>query len=104
MTENIVNVVKKYGKEMVGYGNEYNFIGESEIPVTITLAEYRNLVRAGAEAEKQKALSENYELRREIDSLNKKVSNLLDKIAELTNTGNIEVVNINGERMDKVGE
>lgn len=46
-------MVKKYGKEVLGYSdNRLNFKGEDELMVTITLEEYRNLIEAKAKSER----------------------------------------------------
>lgn len=58
-------------KKEIGYGTENNFLGESEITVTITLAEYRNLVafKAQYEGEINKKALQIFEKNKEIDKL-----------------------------------
>ena len=58
-------------KKEIGCGTENNFLGESEITVTITLAEYRNLVafKAQYEGEINKKALQIFEKNKEIDKL-----------------------------------
>lgn len=63
--------------KMGGYGcNNDDFAGEREIMVTITLAEYRNLVKGAAEAEKKEAQSKVWELKAECSELKKELEHL----------------------------
>jgi len=70
---------KKYGKEMLDYQNSNNFVGESELTVTITLAEYRQLVKdvatrdSAVDAERTKV----YQRDAEIANLRNRIESLL---------------------------
>lgn len=74
-----------FKKETDGYGEssrDNDFAGESEIMVTITLHEYRDLVRSSAKhtEELRKKGEEAYKARRERDAANAKLQGILDKL------------------------
>ena len=79
MEENKVDVI--LSKKMDGYynGNLNNFTTRDELVVTITLNEYRELIKASAvaESEKLKLQSENYDLRRQVNELSVKLNELV---------------------------
>lgn len=53
MSENLLDRTVKVGKETINYGdNRKDFIAPCEIMVTITLAEYRELVEKNAKSDK----------------------------------------------------
>ena len=71
---------KKYGKEMTGYGeNKLDYISQDEITVTITLAEYRELVEKNAtrHQEIEKINAKMNEKDREIQRLKDKIERML---------------------------
>ena len=82
MEENKVDVI--LNKKLDGYhtGELNNFTTRDELVVTITLNEYRELVKSKAvsENEIQKARGETYALRTENGKLQAKVRELLDKL------------------------
>ena len=68
-----------------------NFVGESEITVTITLEEYRNLITTAVrneysnkELDYWKYYNENLELKKQIEQLNIRVQVLQEQICEMT--------------------
>ena len=87
MEENKINVI--LDKKLDGYNtdNLNNFTTGAELVVTITLNEYRELVKAKAisDNEIQKLRLETYELRSERDKLQGKVRELLDKMYSAEN-------------------
>lgn len=90
---NEVNVV--LDKKIDGYGVDaklQNFIAPQEITVTITLAEYRELVTkvATRDADVSKAESDRYERNKKIEALEKENAELKAKIYELQNPTAIE--------------
>lgn len=74
------NMVKKYGKEMLdNWGNDRNdFIADNEVTVTITLREYRELVKSHAvkEADVNRANRRSVELEEENKALKKELDYL----------------------------
>ena len=100
----------KFGKEIEGYGNEGkldNYLADREISVTITLNEYRNLVITKAtyddrikksedecrdyrlknqelEADISKLKAENFDLKKEVETLQKRLVALETKTEETT--------------------
>lgn len=71
---------KKYGKEMIGYGeNKHDYVSQDEITVTITLAEYRELVEKNAtrHQEIEKINAKMNEKDREIQRLKDKIERML---------------------------
>lgn len=76
MSETIKSEPVYYTKDFDGYTqSENNFVANQELTVTITLNEYRDLVKANseAEAEVRKAKSDAYAARREADDLKAKL-------------------------------
>lgn len=79
--------VYKFGKEMLGYDdNRLNYIGEKEITVTITLAEYRRLVEEVAckKLHIEKANSDKYSRESENKRLIEENNTLKAELYELT--------------------
>lgn len=77
--EQTMNVNQKYGKE-VGYNeNRHDYVADGEIMITITLAEYRELVKnlATKEAELSHANSDLASKELEICNLKIKIERLL---------------------------
>lgn len=73
-------IQKKYGKEMIGYcENKHDYIGQDEITVTITLAEYRDLVEKNAARQQEinKINDKVNEKDREIQRLKEKIERML---------------------------
>lgn len=78
---------KKYGKEMISYNDVSNdYVGDNELTVTITLNEYRSLVKgiATKEADISKVRSELYKKDQEIQVLKEKLE------ATLFNKANVQ--------------
>ena len=91
---NEVNVV--LDKKLDGYGVDaklQNFIAPQEITVTITLAEYRELVTkvATRDADVKKAEDDRYERNKKIEALEKEVCELKAKIYSLQNPEEDEI-------------
>lgn len=91
---NEVNVV--LDKKIDGYGVDaklQNFIAPQEITVTITLAEYRELVTkvATRDADVKKAEDDRYERGKKIEALEKEVCELKAKIYSLQNPEEDEI-------------
>ena len=91
---NEVNVV--LDKKLDGYSADaklQNFIAPQEITVTITLAEYRELVTkvATRDADIKKAEDDKYERYKKIEALEKEVCELKSKIYELQNPEEDEI-------------
>ena len=89
MENTVVNNVV-LDKKLDGYGADaklQNFIAPQEITVTITLAEYRELVTkvATRDADVSKAENDRYERNRKIEALEKENAELKAKIYELQN-------------------
>lgn len=63
--------------------DNYNYVTNGQIMVTITLAEYRELVRGKADDEVSKARSERYDLVKERDELKKQVADLQKQLNDL---------------------
>ena len=89
MENTVVNNVV-LDKKLDGYGVDsklQNFIAPQEITVTITLAEYRELVTkvATRDADVSKAENDRYERNRKIEALEKENAELRAKIYELQN-------------------
>lgn len=75
-----------YTKDFGGYNNnEDNFVAEQEITVTITLSEYRKLIKENAVSDKEisKKNSELYDLERKHRELNDEMSKLKEKLFDL---------------------
>lgn len=72
-------------KKECDYGKCNNFVGESEITVTITLNEYRDLVteKATKDSDIAKAEENKYERENENSNLKKENNNLRNENAEL---------------------
>ena len=81
---------QEFGKKVENYGeNIRNYQAEGEIMVTITLAEYRELVEAKAKGDARwseeydgrlKAQSEMQKLKQELDEANKAITALTSKL------------------------
>ena len=72
-------------KKIEGYSNEKdNFVVPQELTVTITLNEYRGLIKENAlkEHDIDKVKSDNWKLKSRIDELEKKNKELLEKLSE----------------------
>lgn len=72
--------VKKYGKETLDYGtNKHDFVADDELTVTITLSEYRELVKSVAtkESDIAKATSATMAKEAEIRKLKEQIDRLL---------------------------
>lgn len=67
--------------EYSGFG-KHDYVINGEITVTVTLAEYRQLLTAHARAEANEANSKCYALRQEIDGLKKELTAANKQIAE----------------------
>ena len=85
---NIVNTV--LDKKLDGYMSSsdlHNFIAPQEITVTITISEYRELVRkvATRDADIANAESDKYERNKKIEELAKENAELKSKLYELQN-------------------
>ena len=83
---NVTNVV--LDKKIEGYSFEKNdFIAPQEITITITLAEYRELVKkvATRDADIDKANADKYKRENEIKELTEEVAELKAKLYELQN-------------------
>ena len=92
MENTVVNNVV-LDKKMDGYYFESNnFIAPQEITITITLAEYRELVKkvATSDADINKANADKYERNNEIMKLKEEVSNLKAKLYELQNPNSVK--------------
>lgn len=86
MAESVVITSHILGKKMESYSfDSKNYVAEGELTITITLAEYRDLVKAvatkqhdidQANADKYKRDSENKMLKEEVDSLRTKLFEL----------------------------
>lgn len=87
--EEVKNVVidhqlKEQSEDKYGYKNEpINYVSQGQIMVTITLAEYRSLVKSNAEKEVSEARSKTYEVQRERDELKKEVADLRKQLSDL---------------------
>lgn len=89
MENTVVNNVV-LDKKLDGYVSSselHNFIAPQEITVTITISEYRELVKkvATAQTDIDKAESDRYERNRKIEALEKENAELKAKIYELQN-------------------
>lgn len=69
----------KYGR----YALDRDYVRNGQIMVTITLAEYRDLVRKNADDEVNKERSARYEISRERDELKKQVEELRKQLNDL---------------------
>ena len=88
MSEQTANQPVFYTKDFGTYSNsENNFVANQELTVTVTLNEYRELVKevALADAKNQKANSEKYDAQRDVERLTKENTELKTKIYELQN-------------------
>lgn len=65
------------------WNEKHNFVGEGEITVTITLAEYRELVKEVAKKDKDidEAKMKRYEAEKKAEAINAKLNAFLDKLA-----------------------
>lgn len=63
--------------------NKLDFVSNGQIMVTITLGEYRQLVKAKAEHEANEARSKTYALEKERDSLKKVIEDLQKQLNDL---------------------
>lgn len=75
-----------YTKEFGSYNNsENNIVVNQELTVTITLNEYRELIKqvAMADSKIQEAYSEKYDAQRDVKHLSEENSNLKSEIYEL---------------------
>lgn len=86
MTDSVNVTSTVLGKKMEHYGwEEKNYVAENELTITITLAEYRDLIASNAtkqhdiamaNEDKYKRESENRMLKEEVDSLRAKIYEL----------------------------
>lgn len=87
--EEVKNVVidpllKDQTDDKYGYRNEpINYVNQGQIMVTITLAEYRSLVKANAETAVNEARNKTYEVQKERDDLKKQVESLQKQLDDL---------------------
>ena len=83
--ESNVNVVLANKMDEWGYDNKSNLIAEGELTVTITLHEYRELVKQNAISDSKisELRDENYDLKKKVDELEKKNNKLAEDYAEL---------------------
>ena len=71
-----------------GYSRESNkndFVANGQIMVTITLAEYRSLVKGNSDAVVSEAKSKQYNAEKERDQLKKQIEELNKQLSELKN-------------------
>ena len=70
-------------EKKVTWGEKHNFVAEDEITVTITLAEYRELVKEVARKDKDidQARQIRYEAEKKAEAANAKLNAFLDKLA-----------------------
>ena len=71
-----------------GYGRESNkndFVANGQIMVTITLAEYRSLVKGNSDAVVSEAKSKQFHAEQERDQLKKQIEELNKQLSELKN-------------------
>ena len=73
-----------FKKEVCWGEGKYNFIAEDEITVTITLDEYRNLVKESArhQEELRKVNEARYEAEKKANALREKLDKLLEATKE----------------------
>lgn len=72
--------VCKFGKEMVSYADErHDYVGDHEITITITLSEYRDLVKKNAVADEKYV-----KLMQTVDAKNAEIAKLNAKIEAMT--------------------
>lgn len=77
-------ILKEQSEDKYGYKNEpINYVSQGQIMVTITLAEYRSLVKSNAEKEVSEARSKTYEVQKEHDELKKQVADLQKQLTDL---------------------
>lgn len=91
--ENTIEVNTVLDKKLDGYGVDarlQNFIAPQEITVTITISEYRELVRevATKQADIAKAESDKYERNRKIEDLTKENAELKSRLYDLQSSMN----------------
>lgn len=79
-------LLKETPKDESGYGeksNKNDFVANGQIMVTITLAEYRALIRGNADAQVSDAKSKQWSAERERDELKKQVADLQKQLDDL---------------------
>lgn len=71
----------KFSKEVVQFGAEHNYSAPGEILVTITLAEYRQLVKENGRADEElrHERTKRYVVEYELDKMKEKVAQLIAK-------------------------
>lgn len=81
-----INVILNNKIDKYGYRVEDNLLAPSELTVTITLNEYRNLVSRCATREEaiEKANNERYKATSEVEELKKELTKLKTELYDLT--------------------
>ena len=88
MSEQTANQPVFYTKDFGGYSNsEDNFVANQELTVTVTLNEYRELVKdvALANVKVREANDKKYDAQRDVERLTQENTELKTKIYELQN-------------------
>lgn len=93
MTEIMKTEPVVYTKNFGDYGqSEDNFVASQELTVTITLQEYRNLIKARALSDNKygKLESEKWEITRELEKVKDRLCEANSKLARIQTTTNFD--------------
>lgn len=93
MAEQVSNQPVYYTKEFSSYGNSVdNFVANQEITVTVTLNEYRELIKANAVSQNKlnESKTKHFEVTRENEKLKTEIQELKSKVYELQNPAGVD--------------